>query len=216
MGSITRTLANNITTGGVILPSGINNTSLSSVTALPAGVGGSMVKLAVNDATSLVSSVSFDGYFSSTYKNYVLYMTGYRPNFDGQPIIRFNVSGTEQTGSNYRYAVGAQYANNSGGQGTDYTVSGASPVGYIRIITANNNASDLTPCNHIINIFNPLSSSYKHFTALSQNVNASNADWYADYASGFYENSSALSGITIKELGSNSFKGYFALYGVTS
>jgi len=35
MGAITRTLANNITTGGVILPSGINNTSISNVTALP-------------------------------------------------------------------------------------------------------------------------------------------------------------------------------------
>ena len=35
MGAITRALANNITTRGVILPSGINNTSLSSVTSLP-------------------------------------------------------------------------------------------------------------------------------------------------------------------------------------
>ena len=45
MGSITRTLANNITTGGVILPSGINNTSLSSVTSLPAGVGGKVLQV---------------------------------------------------------------------------------------------------------------------------------------------------------------------------
>ena len=45
MGSITRTLANNITTGGVILPSGINNTSISNVTSLPAGVGGKVLQV---------------------------------------------------------------------------------------------------------------------------------------------------------------------------
>jgi len=44
MGAITRTLANNITTGGVILPSGINNTSISNVTALPSGVGGKVLQ----------------------------------------------------------------------------------------------------------------------------------------------------------------------------
>ena len=45
MGAITRTLANNITTGGVILPSGINNTSISNVTTLPAGVGGKVLQV---------------------------------------------------------------------------------------------------------------------------------------------------------------------------
>ena len=45
MGTITRTLANNITTGGVILPSGINNNSLSSVTSLPSGVGGKVLQV---------------------------------------------------------------------------------------------------------------------------------------------------------------------------
>jgi hypothetical protein len=34
MGIITRSAANNITTGGVILPAGINDASVASVTAL--------------------------------------------------------------------------------------------------------------------------------------------------------------------------------------
>ena len=45
MGAITRALANNITTGGVILPSGINNTSISNVTSLPAGIGGKVLQV---------------------------------------------------------------------------------------------------------------------------------------------------------------------------
>ena len=45
MGAITRALANNITTGGVITSSGINNSSLSSVTALPSDVGGKVLQV---------------------------------------------------------------------------------------------------------------------------------------------------------------------------
>jgi len=52
MGSITRTLANNITTGGVILPSGINNTSISNVTALPAAISTGKVLQVVQGSTS--------------------------------------------------------------------------------------------------------------------------------------------------------------------
>jgi len=47
MGAIKRGLANNITTGGVLLPSGINNTSLNNVTALPTGVGGKVLQASV-------------------------------------------------------------------------------------------------------------------------------------------------------------------------
>ena len=59
MGAITRTLANNITTGGVILPSGINNTSISNVTALPAGVGGKVLQVVSTQVeTSVVTTSS--------------------------------------------------------------------------------------------------------------------------------------------------------------
>ena len=55
MGTITRTLANNITTGGIILPSGINNTSISNVTSLPAGVGGDVLQV-IQTADSVQAS----------------------------------------------------------------------------------------------------------------------------------------------------------------
>jgi len=58
MGTITRALANNITTGGVILPSGINNTSISNVTALPAGIGGKVLQVVSTSTTSSVVTTS--------------------------------------------------------------------------------------------------------------------------------------------------------------
>ena len=58
MGTITRTLANNITTGGVILPSGINNSSISNVTALPAGVGGKVLQVVQGSSTTEFTEAS--------------------------------------------------------------------------------------------------------------------------------------------------------------
>jgi len=65
MGAITRTLANNITTGGVILPSGINNTSISNVTSLPAGVGGKVLQI-VQDVNSTSTEIPTTNTYSTT------------------------------------------------------------------------------------------------------------------------------------------------------
>ena len=45
MGSITRGLSNNITTGGVILPAGITNSSVSAVTSFANASGGTLTLL---------------------------------------------------------------------------------------------------------------------------------------------------------------------------
>ncbi len=45
MGSITRSLSNNITTGGVILPAGITNDSVSAVTYFANASSGETPKL---------------------------------------------------------------------------------------------------------------------------------------------------------------------------
>ena len=63
MGTITRTIANNITTGGVITSSGINNSSLSSVTALPAAI-------ATGKVLQVVSSGAINAGITSTATSY--------------------------------------------------------------------------------------------------------------------------------------------------
>ena len=54
MGTITRALANNITTGGVVASSGVSNTSVSGVTSLPSGIE-------LNDKLQLISSQTASG-----------------------------------------------------------------------------------------------------------------------------------------------------------
>ena len=86
MGAITRTLANNITTGGVILPSGINNTSISNVTAMPAGVGGKVLQVSQN-----IHTFSFNT-SSSTYVDTGMTTTVMTPaSTSSKFLITFNV-----------------------------------------------------------------------------------------------------------------------------
>ena len=72
MGAITRALANNITTGGVITSSGINNTSISNVTSLPAAISTGKVLQVVSTHKSdafTTTSTSFTDITIHNFKN---------------------------------------------------------------------------------------------------------------------------------------------------
>lgn len=80
---------------GTIPQGNVANASLGAVTALPAGVGGSLIKLSSASASS-DASVSFD--LSSTYDNYLLIGHKVRPVTDGaEPYMYFSEDG----GSSY-------------------------------------------------------------------------------------------------------------------
>ena len=123
MGAITRALANNITTGGVITSSGINNSSLSSVTDLPTGVGGSMVLL--NSGTiSSATAVEFNStYITDTYKFYDLHLSFYTAaNF--QCYIQTSTdNGSSFVSSGYKHA---EQFGDAGGTFTEFKSTSAS------------------------------------------------------------------------------------------
>jgi predicted urease superfamily metal-dependent hydrolase len=70
MGSITRSLSNNITTGGVILPAGITNSSVSAVTSFANAGGGTLILLSTQTA-SASANISFTTGLDSTYDEYI-------------------------------------------------------------------------------------------------------------------------------------------------
>ena len=61
------------------------------------------VLLATTDITSSTASVSFDGYFSSTYDNYRIVVYNSVPTSSSQSRIRFRRSNADITSSNYLY-----------------------------------------------------------------------------------------------------------------
>ena len=120
--------AANFLTGTI--PSGnVANASLNSVTALPSGVGGSLVKISSASASS-DASVSFD--LSSTYDNYLLIGHKVRPVTDGaEPYMYFSEDG----GSSYittNAFSGRIYCRitNAGASGAEQnTIAGAVQMG---------------------------------------------------------------------------------------
>jgi len=98
MGAIARALANSITTGGVVQASAINNTSVSSVTALPSGVDTGDLVLISSQTASSSASIEFTSGLDSTYDSYVFKFINIHPATD-DVYFQFNLS--TDGGSNY-------------------------------------------------------------------------------------------------------------------
>jgi hypothetical protein len=91
MGTITRSFANNLTTGGVLKADAFNNASLNNVTALNAAIAtGNMVLLSSQTASSS-ASISFTTGIDSTYKEYQFYFINIHPATDSNIHFQFNL-----------------------------------------------------------------------------------------------------------------------------
>jgi hypothetical protein len=97
MGTITRGLSNNITTGGVILPAGITNASVSAVTSFANASGGTLTLLSTQTA-SASATISFTTGLDSTYDEYIFKFINIHPQTDA---VKFQFNLSTDAGSNY-------------------------------------------------------------------------------------------------------------------
>ncbi len=163
-------------------------------------VGSDFVKLLSTSASSS-SAVSIDGYFTSTYDKYVLYLNGGYMSTSNRVNLKVNKSGTAQTGD---YAMVSEYQAVSDGRlaETDYF-----HIGYWGSSTSRRN--DAT-----IYIFNPLNTSYSK--GFIWNVGGrDNAEEMWTGGAGHHTVSSAISGITIDNQSGHTFTiDKITLYGI--
>ena len=217
MGSITRGLSNNITTGGVILPAGITNSSVSAVTSFANASGGTLILLSTQTASSS-ATISFTTGLDSTYDEYIFKFINIHPATDGS-TFHFNLS--TDSGSNYNvtktttafrayhdegdtdtslaYDTGADLAQSTGfqmlnlggiGNGADESLSGS------------------------MSLFNPASTTYvKHFIARCNNYRDINYT-YDSYVAGYGNTTSAINAVQFKMASGNIDDGIIKLYGV--
>ena len=99
MGAITRTLANNITTGGVILPSGINNTSISNVTSLPAAISTGKVLQVVSTHKSDAFTTTSTSFTDIT----GLSVTITPSSSSNKILVSYDITGSEDVDANRFY-----------------------------------------------------------------------------------------------------------------
>ena len=109
MGSITRTFANQIKTGGKLDADGLDLTDTFAFTGSVTGAGGRSTLLATQTISSAVSQFDMTDVMTDTYNNYLFVFHGMKVSTDGTDIrvTFFTGSGTggHIAGSgNYRYA----------------------------------------------------------------------------------------------------------------
>jgi len=219
MGMITRNAANNITTGGVILPAGINDTSVASISELEQVATGGGLNLISSQTASGSASIEFTTGLDSTYDVYKFELINCHASTDNSKLL-FN--GSTDGGSNYNvtktstaflashdeadtstqlaYSVGFDLAQETGDQrlGTKFGID-----------------NDQSMCATMY-LFSPSSTTYvKHFIATSQNY--TNEDSSHNYfVAGYMNTTSSINAIKFVMDSGNIDAGTIRMYGIQS
>ena len=218
MGSITRGLSNNITTGGVILPAGITNSSVSAVTSFANASGGTLILLSTQTASSS-ASLSFTTGLDSTYDEYVFKFINCHPSSNGARLT-FNLS--TDSGSNYNVTktttVFTAY-NKEDGTVSALGYSGSADLAQgtgFQIIGTDLISDNDSNTSGLLTLFNPSSTTYvKHFIATSNNMTDGSPPYTENrYTSGYGNTTSAVNAIQFKFDAGNIDDGIIKMYGV--
>ena len=217
MGTIGRALGNSITTAGKVLPGAVNNTSVSAVTALPAGINAGSLVLLSTQTASASASISFTTGIDSTYKEYFFIFNNLHPATDGTPLL-FNLS--TDNGSNYNVTKTttyfyAQHSESGTGASLAYDTGShvAQSTGYARIAESTGADNDQVSSGYL-HLFEPSSSTYvKHFISCF-NCYQSGDYSLASYSAGYGNTVSPINSVDFKFSSGNIDAGTIQMFGV--
>jgi hypothetical protein len=181
------------------------------------GAADDYVLLATTTASSS-ASVSFDGYFSSTYTNYEVIISDVRPATANTTLMcRFRRSNADVTASNYSSSGRRTHQVQGGADVNDGRFAGN--ASQIDILTNSQPASASRTTGSKIIIYNPLSTtSFKKVNfqtvGASDDAGGTNGIWNVNQYSQLTDNTNALSGISFYYASGNISEGIFKLYGI--
>ena len=216
MGTLTRSLANNITTGGVIAPAGITNATVADITSFPNASSGTLVLLSTQTA-SASATISFTTGLDSTYDEYIFKFINIHPATDS---VGFSFQGSTDSGSNYNVTMTTTFfeayhdeADTATGLGYEASHDQAQGTSFQRIVLNQGSDADQS-CNGTLQLFNPSSTTYvKHFIA-SSNSSSQNDYSQEDFVAGYFNTTSAIDAVQFKMSSGNIDDGIIKLYGV--
>jgi hypothetical protein len=216
MGSITRGLSNNITTGGVILPAGITNASVSAVTSFANASAGTLTLLSTQTA-SASATIDFTTGLDSTYDEYIFKFINIRPATDNADFS-FNFS--TDAGSNYNVTKTSTWftayhdeADTSTSLSYDTNVDLAQSTAFQKLSVDIGNGADES-LSGTLTLFNPASTTYvKHFISNTNDYDGGNYTLNA-FSAGYGNTTSAINAIQFKFDSGNIDDGVIKLYGV--
>ena len=194
------------------------NNSLSAITSLPSGISGGALNLISTQTASSSATIDFTSGIDSTYDAYELHFFDVHP----QSLSRLTFQGTTD-GSNFNVTmtttafvtrhsednVTADLGYNTGddqAQGTSYQRLSCGGT-----VETDNDAS----ATGIIKLYNPSSTTFvKHFIATMQIYNNDQSS-HNSYVAGYFNTTSAITGLSFKYESGNIDDGIFKLYGVS-
>jgi hypothetical protein len=216
MGSITRGLSNNITTGGVILPAGITNASVADVTSFANASGGTLILLSTQTA-SASANISFTTGLDSTYDEYQFHFINMHPATDS---VNFQFNMSTDSGSNYNVTKTTTYFRSHHDEDDTDTILAydtdldlAQSTSFQTLIAATSNDNDHAVSGSLI-LFNPASTTYvKHYISICNHTNVNNYNVNA-FSAGYGNTTSAVNAIRFQMSSGNIDDGIIKLYGV--
>ena len=217
MGAITRAAANNITTGGVILPAGINDASVASVTALAQVNAGDGITLISSQTASNSASISFTTGIDSTYRTYLFKFINIHPVTNQVPLT---FQGSTNGGSTYGVTITSSAFQSSHDEAGLYPTLQYSPArdlaqstSYHYLVNDVGNENDESKVGELY-LFSPSSTTYvKHFIYRGHGYHASNAS-NSEFYDGYFNTTSAINAIDFKFNSSNIDSGTIHMYGI--
>jgi hypothetical protein len=215
MGSITRSLANNITTGGVILPAGITNASVSAVTSFANASAGTLILLSTQTASNS-ATISFTSGLDSTYDMYEFKFIDIHPRTDA---VSFDFNLSTDSGSNYNVTKTtthfvAYHLEDGSSSALTYVSNRdlAQSTSFQQLTNLNGSGADESVAGSL-QLFNPSSTTYvKHFIATTNQYQNENSSQNS-YVAGYGNTTSAVNAIRF-QMSSGNFDGVIKLYGV--
>ena len=215
MGSITRSLANNITTSGVILPAGITNSSVSAVTSFANASGGTLILLSTQTA-SASASISFTTGLNSTYDKYIFTFINIHPSVSNADLmINFSTDGgsnynVTKTSNHFRALHDEADTSTSLGYG-DGTGQSTADVSVLINIGATD--SDMSGSGYV-ELYNPSSTTFvKHFIAVANRYDPA-VFTVEQFTAGYANTTSAINAVIFRMDSGNIDDGIIKLYGV--
>ena len=184
--------------------------------------GGDTVKLHTETISANTSSVSFDGYFSSTYKHYFVIGSNLKNDADTNYYMRYRQSNSDVTGSNYIWTQNTiRCQDSTGGMEED---NNAGKEAFFKLSSTNTVTNDhdgnasKRAFNFNFHLHDPLATNnMKYYYGSSHHIYDNTNDvWYYNHhiAGTYIASASALSGFTIYPSSGNIDSGTITLYGL--
>ena len=195
----------------------LNNRSVKDVTAFGSISSlGSLTHIATQTASSS-ASISFTSGIDSTYKEYIFYFVNIHPATNNQ---EFTFQGSTNSGSSYGVTITstffqAYHAENGSATSLAYNTNKdlAQSTSFQPIADTTGNGNDES-ASGFLHLFNPSSTTFvKHFISVDNHYYNGTYS-INDYASGYFNTTSAIDAIQFKMASGNIDSGQILLFGL--